>query len=86
MENVLIVFNAPSDLGMGEELTDELIREKCFKVMRFDNGSEALWTYANLPCTWSHLVDEDTDTDKWCDEAFEHIKSHDYDWLEENFE
>lgn len=67
-------------------VTEQDIRECCFKVNRYATYSDALSAYSNTGGTaWSTLLDEDEDVEKWIDEAYEHIKSKDAAWLFMNF-
>ena len=87
MQNILIIYHSPSSLGLDctvEEMSDNEILD-CFRVRKYDNEAQALWAYAETPCTWSKLADEDYDFHKFIQEALPHIKSDDYEWLEENF-
>ena len=53
---------------------------------------EEIKKYAETPCTWSTLLDDVVDlkelvelTNDFINEAYQHIKAHDYDWLEQHF-
>ena len=86
MRTVYVKFYSPHDVfGDVEGLSDKQIKESCFKAYRYSTEFDALEAYANTPCTWSTLLEDDVDTGKFIDEAYEHIKENDYDWLEENF-
>jgi quinol monooxygenase YgiN len=41
--------------------------------------------YADTCCMWSTLKDENDDNKVFIDEAWEHIKAMDTEWLERNF-
>ena len=84
MKNILIVFYNPDDVMVIEPTTtDDEIKSCCFRA--YEDPTEALWAYANAPCVWSTIIDENTDVEQFINNAYEHIKQHDYNWLEENF-
>ena len=48
--------------------------------------------YAETPCTWSTLLDDVAEpqelaelVQEFINEAYQHIKANDYNWLEQNF-
>lgn len=87
MKTIFVRFYNPNDvMNVTPETADEEIKEYCFKVNKYESELGALMAYAETPGTqWSTILDDDTDLDKWIDDAYEHIKNHDIDWLEENF-
>lgn len=50
MENCLIVCYAPEDTGAPGFM---------FMIRKYENESQALWAYAETPCYWSQLCQED---------------------------
>ena len=80
----LVKFYSPQDMGVEFEPL-EVQKESCFVTLRFTSEPKALWAYANSPCTWSTLKDENDDLQAFIDEAWEHIQNEDYEWLEQNF-
>lgn len=87
MKTIFVRFYNPNDvMDVTPATTDEEIKEYCFKANKYESELGALMVYAETPGTqWSTILDDDTDLDKWIDDAYEHIKNHDTDWLEENF-
>ena len=87
MRTIFVRFYHPNDvMDVTPDVTDEEIKEYCFKVNKYASEQGALMAYAETPSTqWSTILDDDTDIEKWIDDAYEHIKNHDTDWLEENF-
>lgn len=86
MKNILIVFNSPEELGIPQEaFNDPEVMDYCFRIRRYGTAGQALEAYANTMCTYSHLVDEETDIEDFLDEVIRHMQANDYDWLEENF-
>lgn len=89
MKNVVVIFYSPEnvfgDSIVAAELTDQQIMDSCFRVRKYKSVESALWAYAETPCTWSKLMDEDDDIQAFIKEALQHIKNNDIDWLEENF-
>jgi len=91
MKTTLVLYYDPREvLGISlhdankEELQE--IKDYCFKFRKYPDESQALWAYAETPAGWSALLDDEkVDILEWADEAFEHIKAHDHDWLEQNF-
>jgi hypothetical protein len=68
-----------------KEKRDEIIKQHCFRAYLFSTAFEALSAYANTTCDWSTLLEENADVKSFIDEAYEHIKNKDYEWLEQNF-
>lgn len=87
MRTIFVRFYNPNDvMDVTPEITDEEIKEYCFRVNKYATEQGALMAYAETPGTqWSTILDDDTDMEKWIDDAYEHIKNHDIDWLEANF-
>lgn len=83
---VFVRFYHPSDvMDITPYTTDDEIKKACFRVSKYDTPGEALIAYANTQVTWSTLLDDNEDYLKFVDEAYEHIKNNDYDWLEKYF-
>lgn len=83
---LFVKFYHPSDImEITPYTTDDEIKKSCFRVLKYNTPGEALIAYANTQVTWSTLLDDNEDYLKFVDEAYEHIKNNDYDWLEENF-
>ena len=78
---VFIRFYYPSD----PYNTDNEIKESYFKVSRYATPKEALDAYEHIHATWSTLLDDDEDYHKFIDEAYEHIKNNDFEWLCKHF-
>lgn len=86
MRTILVRFYNPSEImDVNPYTTDEEIKTSCFRVNKYESESDCLWAYAETPATWSTILDENDDYHKFVDKAYEHIKNHDYDWLEEHF-
>ena len=81
----LVVYYDPYDVMDPDGCTEQEIKEYCFRVRHYDSYATALESYANTRCTWSRLLEDDKDEQKFIDEAWGHILDHDYDWLEQNF-
>ena len=64
---------------------DDKIKEQCFEVSKYDTEEQALDAYEHTQAPWSIILDDDQDVNKFVDEAYEHIKNKDYDWLEKYF-
>ena len=65
--------------------TDDKIKEKCFEVSKFDTEEEALDAYEHTQASWSIILDDDQDVNKFVDEAYDHLKNNDYHWLYKHF-
>ena len=88
MRNIYVKFYDPSMVFPDEiipELTDKQIIDACFRVYKYKDEASALMAYANTMCTWSTLLKDSVDINKWIREAYDHIKNCDYNWLEEHF-
>ena len=86
MKTIYIKYHDPRNvIGDVEGVSEKEIKEYCFRAVKYDTEVKALDAYANTMCTWSTLLEEGTDVNKWIDDAWEHIKANDYEWLENNF-
>lgn len=87
MRTIFVRFYNPNDvMDVTPEITDDEIKEYCFRVNKYTTEQGALMAYAETPGTqWSTILDDSTDMEKWIDNAYEHIKNQDIDWLEEHF-
>lgn len=90
MQNVLVIYYRPEDvMDVTPDTTDEEIKKNCFRARKYPSGADALWAYANTPAEWSTLIEENDpnglSVHAFIDEAYEHIKRDDYDWLCANF-
>ena len=86
MRTILVRFYHPAHvMDITPETTDEEIKSSCFRVNKFETEFDCLQAYANTSVTWSTNLDENDDWKKFVDDAYEHIKNNDYDWLEEHF-
>lgn len=88
MKNVLVRFYNPQEVFPEEVIeggiSDKQIIDTCFLIGKFKSEESALDAYAETPCTWSTLLNEDK-VEAFIKEAFQHIKDNDIDWLEQNF-
>ena len=83
---VLIIFDDPSDvMNITPSTTDDEIKEKCFRVSKYDTPRETLNAYEQTQVNWSTILDDEEDYHKFIDKAYEHIKNKDYDWLDKYF-
>ena len=83
---ILVIFYDPNEvMDYTPEISDEEVKEWCFRVRKYDNMTAALMSYADTPCMWSRLLGENDDVQAFIDEAWEHIKAMDEEWLEHNF-
>lgn len=87
MKTIFVRYYHPHDVfGDLNGVTEQDIKKHCFKVNKYATYSDALAAYSNTGgVAWSTMLDEDEDVEKWIDEAYEHIKSMDGEWLEMNF-
>lgn len=93
MRTVLVRYYDPCEvMDIDPSVTEEEIKKTCFRANKYDNETNALIAYAETHCTWSTLLDDVADSkelveivQEFIDEAYEHIKAHDLDWLEQNF-
>ena len=65
--------------------TDDEIKEKCFVVSKYDTPEQALDAYEHTQASWSIILDDDQDVNKFVDEAYDHLKNNDYRWLCKHF-
>jgi hypothetical protein len=84
MRNTLVRYDY-NFMGRETPPTEEALKKSCFKVSVFKTQGEALMVYANTPAEWSTILDDKADVNAFINEAWNHIKEHDTDWLEENF-
>ena len=83
---VFIEFYYPSSIIEILSCTDDdKIKEQCFVVTKYTTPEEALDAYEHTQAPWSIILDDDEDVNKFIDEAYEHIKNHDYRWLCKHF-
>ena len=83
---VLIIFDDPSDvMKITPSTTDDEIKEKCFRVLKYNTPRETLTAYEQTQVNWSTILDDEEDYNEFINEAYEHIKNKDYDWLEKYF-
>lgn len=85
MKTIYVKYYSPSEIGMPSSLSKEDEIAWCFHAFEFTSEAPALDLYANTSCTWSTLLDDDADVSAFINEAYEHIKANDLDWLEANF-
>ena len=85
-QTILVIFYDPQEvMDVTPETTDEEIKVWCFRVRRYQSAAMALMAYAETPCAWSTLKSKSDDIDAFINEAYEHIKAYDVEWLEQNF-
>lgn len=93
MRTVLVRYYSPCEvMEITPETTEDEIKNTCFRANRYATESQALIAYAETPCTWSTLLDDVADpkelteiVKEFIDTAYEHIKAHDIEWLEQFF-
>lgn len=93
MKTILVRYYNPCEvMEVSPSTTEEEIKKYCFRANRYSNETAALIAYAETPCTWSTLLDDVVDpkelvelANDFINEAYQHIKAHDYDWLEQHF-
>lgn len=87
MRTVFVRFYNPNEvMDVSPETTDKEIKDYCFRVNKCNTESGALDAYANTAIDgWSTILDDSVDVKSWIDEAYEHIKNKDIEWLENNF-
>lgn len=66
MRTIFVRFYNPNDvMGVTPEITDEEIKEYCFRVNKYTTEQGALMAYADTPGTqWSTILDDSTDMEK----------------------
>ena len=83
---ILIIFDNPSDvMNITQYTTDDEIKEKCFRVLKYNTPREALIAYEQTQVNWSTILDDEKDYNEFIDEAYKHFKNKDYDWLDKYF-
>ena len=83
---ILIIFDNPSDvMNITSSTTDNEIKEQCFRVLKYNTPREALIAYEQTQVNWSTILDDEEDYNEFINEAYEHIKNKDYDWLYKYF-
>lgn len=87
MKTIYVKYYDPSEVMEGsiDMLPKSEVLKSCFRVAKYQTEGEALWTYANTMCTWSTLLEEDANVEEFIDCAYDALKSHDFDWLEQHF-
>ena len=92
MKTIYVKYYDPREIFPDDiipELTDEQIISDCFKAFKCQDETHALMTYANTGgTTWSTLLDDsmtEEDVKEGIEDAYQHIKDNNYDWLESNF-
>lgn len=85
MKNIYVKFWNPAEVGLPIDASEEDIKKYCFRVVNYPNEALALMAYANTMCTYSTLLEEGADVDKFINEAYKHYINCDDAWLEENF-
>lgn len=86
MKIILVRFYHPSEvIGIIENVSDEEIKKHCFRVNKYRDEFSAFTAYAETPATWSTLLEDTADVKAFIDDAYEHYKNNDEDWLENNF-
>ena len=86
---VFVEFFHPTNLiDILSYTTDDELKKACFIVSKFDTEEEALDAYEHTQASWSVILDDDEDYNKFIDEAYEHLKSNnlnDRRWLYKHF-
>ena len=87
MRTIFVRFYNPNEvMDVSPETTDKEIKDYCFRVNKYETEVGALDAYANTAINgWSTILSDDIDVKAWIDEAYEHIKNNDIEWLENNF-
>lgn len=88
MKTIYVKFWYPTEVFPDDiipELSDREIKETCFRCYEYPSEAEALMAYANTMCSWSTLLDTKDDITEFINDAYDHIKSNDIEWLEANF-
>lgn len=86
MKTIYVKYIAPEDVvGQINGLSEKEIKQYCFRVIEYETELIALERYANTHATWSTLLEKGTDVKEWINQAYEHIKARDIEWLEHNF-
>lgn len=76
MKHAVLFFDTEINLG----ISDKPMRYFNYKTLTFDNGTEALWTYANTHCTWSELIsgNDDEELARLSAEKIEQMQDEEY--------
>ena len=83
---VFVEFFYPSSIKDVLSCTnDKIIKERCFRVSKFDTPEEALYAYEHTQAPWSIILDDDENYLNFIDNAYEHLKDNDYRWLCKHF-
>ena len=86
MKTIYVKYISPEDvIGQTDGLSEKEIKQYCFRVIEYETELIALERYANTHATWSTLLEKGTNVGEFIDDAYEHIKQNDIEWLEENF-
>ena len=87
MKTIYVKYYDPSEVMEGsiDTLDKSDVLRYCFKVGKYTDPTAALNAYANTLCTWSTLLEDDADVEEFIEEAYDALKRHDLEWLEENF-
>lgn len=85
MKTIYVKYYSPSEIGLPSPASKEDEIAACFRAFKCTSEAHALDVYANTRCTWSTLLDDDADVNEFINEAYEHIKANDLNWLEANF-
>ena len=65
--------------------SDDEVKKACFVVTKYATPEEALYAYEHTQASWSIILDDDQDVNKFVDEAYDHLKNKDYRWLCKHF-
>ena len=83
---VFVEFYYPSSIIDVLSCTDDdKIKKACFVVTKYATPEEALYAYEHTQASWSIILDDDEDVNKFVDEAYEALKNNDYRWLYKHF-
>lgn len=83
---VFIEFYYPSDVKTILSCnTDDELKKACFVVTKYATPEEALDAYEHTQASWSVILDDDEDVNKFIDKAYEALKNNDYHWLYKHF-
>lgn len=87
MKTIYVKYYDPSEVMEGsiDTLPKSDVLRYCFRVGKYADPIAALDVYANSLCTWSTLLEDDADVDEFIETAYDALKRHDLEWLEENF-
>lgn len=88
MKIIFIKYYSPeevSDLSL-KDLSDEELKDLCFRVFKCKDEASALDAYANTKVTWSTILDDVNDNiNDFIEKAIRAIRDNDYEWLEKFF-